>query len=288
MTVPSTYSASFIIAVFSFGRCLLLLVSFSLLAPLHAQSGGFFQREAEIVVVTDMTEAGRKRAPVSPENPVYYQGKNLGYRDFAFAVAGTPPPPTEKEVEAHISKLLAKQGYLGATPDKPASLYIMISYGTLNQEGGPRLAANGMVLSFLGGDKLGLMWEAEDNPFVNPGVLRRGTRDITSSKTLEASAESLFIATVKAFDYADLKNSEKITLLWVTKIACPSRGLTLNDTLKLMLEIAAPSFGKESKVPVWTQGSEFRQTRVEIGEAQVLEQWETKRPSDKPAQQPNR
>ena len=80
------------------------------------------------IVVTDMTQEGRLVASPSPGKPVYYRGVSLGTK--LGSIAGDLIP-NQKDFDKFVSKVLAKQGYLGAKPGGPhePSLYIVVQWG---------------------------------------------------------------------------------------------------------------------------------------------------------------
>src|SRR5579859_4285238 len=83
----------------------------------------------DAVVITDMTPAGRLLVPASPAKPVYYRGLSLGSR------LGSIPGdvmPEEKKFDEFVAKILAKQGYLPATPGlHEPTLFLIVQWGYL-------------------------------------------------------------------------------------------------------------------------------------------------------------
>jgi len=59
--------------------------------------------------------------------------------------------------------------------------------------------------------------------------------------------------------------------LWITRIACPSNGVTLPDVLPAMLAIAGPHLGRETPRPVRTVAPFGPRGNVTYGELQVIE-----------------
>jgi hypothetical protein len=242
----------------------------------------FPKRDVQVVAVTDTTPAGALRRPVSPANPAYYVAVSAGYRDFGGIIAGEKIPPKE-EVLKTIGRVLAKQGYLPATDDKTPSLLLVWTWGTMNTdrmysfnpddtEG--RQVNRNQLLRFMGAYKLGLITR-EPHPFQQdlmlPGAM---FRDADSDYLYELASEDLYVAAISAYDYAAALRQEK-SLLWMTKISCPSRGLALPQTLPAMLALAGPYIGRETAKPVSLKATEQFKTEVRIGDPTVVEYLES-------------
>jgi hypothetical protein len=95
-------------------------------------------------------------------------------------------------------------------------------------------------------------------------------RDADRDMIADLATEDLYVAAISAYDYASALRQEK-TLLWMTKISCPSRGLALPQTLPAMLALAGPYIGKETAKPVSLKATEQFKTDVKIGDPTVVE-----------------
>lgn len=230
-------------------------------APLRSGSlANFFTRVPDMVTVTDVTEEGRTWPVPEPGEPVYYEAVSFGAKNFP----GLPgdPAPNSHAMLLTLVKVLAKQGYLQARQKGEAKIFLSIGWGYSR--------ASLSALSFLGGDKLDLMWELESGPGYFANALRRGMRGVTESKVMDAANSNLYIASIQAFDLEKLDAGKQV-LLWHTRIACPANGLTMASTLPTMLVAAGPFIGRETKTPVWRDATELKNANVEAGEAQLLE-----------------
>lgn len=257
----------------------LLLASASLAAP-QLCARGFFElllgrHELDVITVTDATPAGRQFARASKDQPQYYVGLSLGFRDLGAAVGGIKEPPTN-DVLRLVAGELAKQGYLPATEKSaPPSLVLAYTWGTLNadlDQPDPDFAARvrnrPQIVRFLGGRKVGL-----DNNFFDPltaPINGLQTLDYDARKIHEISSEDFYIIIVSAYDLAALHQGKK-QLLWMTRIAAPSLGFALADAMPSMLAIAGPHFGRETARPVWMSASEKFKPNVKLGELQLIE-----------------
>jgi hypothetical protein len=126
------------------------------------------------------------------------------------------------------------------------------------------------LLRFLGAYKLGMITKERD-PFhqdlMLPGAM---FRDADRDMIADLATEDLYVAAISAYDYVSALRQEK-TLLWMTKISCPSRGLALPQTLPAMLALAGPYIGKETAQPVSLKATEQFKTDVKIGDPTVVE-----------------
>jgi hypothetical protein len=246
-------------------------------APASVLDWLFPKHEVQVIAVTDTTPVGALRRPASPANPVYYAAVSAGYRDFGGIIAGEKAP-TKEEVVKTITQVLAKQGYLPATAENPASLLILWTWGTMNTDRdysnpddteGRQINRN-QLLRFMGAYKLGLITKDPD-PFRQDTMLPGAwIRDADSELVSDLAMEDLYVAAISAYDYGAALRQEKV-LLWMTKISCPSRGLVMKETFPAMLALAGPHIGRETLKPVSVKASEQFKGEVKIGDPTVVE-----------------
>jgi hypothetical protein len=220
--------------------------------------------ENDVIIVTDVSAAGRKIQPAMPESPVYYWAINFGC-DYG----STPGDkvPESREIGAVIEKVLASQGYLRADGRHPPSLYLGFQWGRL--ESG-KLRQN---LAYLGGRKLDLMWEVEDNfGDIHPNALLRNFRSPEADKVMALASDELYAVTINAFDYASAVDiTRKPVLLWQTRIATRGLGAWMKVALPRIIQLAGPSIGRETPVPVFRKPSDLLRESIEFGELRVLD-----------------
>jgi hypothetical protein len=248
------------------------------MAPASVLDWIFPKHDVQVIAVTDTTPVGALRRPVSPASPAYYAAVSAGYRDFGGIVAGEKIPPKD-EVLKTIARVLAKQGYLPASDDHPPTLLLVWAWGTMNTDRmysfnpddteGRQINRN-QLLRFLGAYKLGLIAK-EPNGFQQdlllPGAM---FRDADSEMISDLATEDLYVAAISAYDYAAAVQQQK-SLLWMTKISCPSRGLAMPQTLPAMLALAGPYIGRETAKPVSVKATEQFKAEVKIGDPTVVE-----------------
>lgn len=256
----------------------IVVLAFASTAPASVLDWIFPKHDVQVIAVTDTTPVGALRRPVSPASPAYYAAVSAGYRDFGGIVAGEKIPPKD-EVLKTIARVLAKQGYLPASDDHPPTLLLVWAWGTMNTDRmysfnpddteGRQINRN-QLLRFLGAYKLGLI-SKEPNGFQQdlllPGAL---FRDADSEMISDLATEDLYVAAISAYDYAAAVQQQK-SLLWMTKISCPSRGLAMPQTLPAMLALAGPYIGRETAKPVSVKATEQFKAEVKIGDPTVVE-----------------
>ena len=245
-------------------------------------SAGFFdwfwgKNDIEVVTVTDTTPAGARLPPASPANPVYYVPVSMGFRDFGGIVAGDREPPKE-QVYRTMAKVLAKYGYLPASPKHSPSLILVWSWGTMYVEHSPFSEFNLLgsqinqrqLMRFMGAYKRGMI-SKEPDPLMSD-LLMQGLliRSADQDLLYTLSTNDLYVVAIAAYDLAAATRKEKV-LLWKTKISCPSRGFWLADTLPVMMTLAGPNIGRETAVPVAVRASEKFKPEVILGDPTVLE-----------------
>lgn len=229
--------------------------------PAHVASAidlsSFFTDQNDVIVVTDFTNEGRKREAPTKVSPIYCEAISFGL-DFGSQVGDKIPP--SKEVLDYVVKILADQGYQGNNEKHPPTLLLTFQWGYL-----PRGLGN---LTFLGGDKLGLSWELENNSWINSNVLLRNMRSDAAERVMDTVKKDLYAISVTAFDYESAANNKPI-LLWQTRIAYPTRGIYMNVALPKMIEIAAPRIGRETDKPILTDMDDGPGS-VDYGEIEVI------------------
>lgn len=225
-------------------------------------SAGFnlFSRSwGDVIVATDMTEAGRELTPPTRENPVYYRGRSLGPK--LGSIPGDQLPDVEK-MSQFVAKVLAKQGYLGAKPGvHEPTLYLVLQWGYLEP-------GNDDLLWFLGYDSDKDIAAPVFPGLLGPEVWRRGFRSRTIEAILDGASTANYGIIVTAFEYQSASTAEPI-IYWQTRIALPTNGKSMAEALPAMIYAAGPAIGRENDGPVLLDVDEAREGRVELGELEV-------------------
>ncbi len=262
------------------------LLIFTSLLVLPASAGIldwiFPRHEVEIIAVTDATPVGALRRPASPDHPVYYMAVSAGYRDFGGIIAGEKEPP-KSAVYKTMGAVLAKQGYLPATAKNPASLLMLWTWGTMNTDrmysANPddtegRQINRRQLMRFMGAYKLGMI-SKEPNSLMDDTMMQGVLfRDVDQDLIYDLASEDLYVIALAAYDFDAATRKEKV-LLWTSKISCPSRGLSLPESLPVMLALAGPHIGRETMKPVAIRASDKFKPDVKIGDPTLVEYLET-------------
>ena len=230
-----------------------------------------FHHDVQVITSTDAMPAGALLRPASQADPVYYVAMNAGYHDFGSSMAGEKLPAPDAMVRI-IVQALAKAGFLPADTGHPPTELIVFAWGTLyptripnpNGPDWPDAQLNrNQMLTFLGGDKLGLVSDEPDywGATELPGL----THFNPNAEAIASVAnDDLYVAALAAYQFP-VKPHTKPQLLWRTKISCPARGLAMADTLPTMLAIAAPYIGRDTGAPVWVNASDKFKPDVRVG-----------------------
>lgn len=244
-----------------------LLLSTSSVLRADFLSRFFAPHDVDVMMVTDMTEAGRAYAPATREKPVRYMIIDFGEGHFGKNWAGEKLPP-DLTVRRWMMKAIAQQGYLLADEQHPPEQLFIFSWGMLQGDPLTRPA-----LRFLGGEKVNLMWEQEPQygGFVSPMVhLRTFNRMGVAGKVWDFAATDLFLGVLRSYTMDSLRKDVKPTLLWETRFATPSAGVGFMEAMPLMIKSAALHVGRETTQPVTLLASDVFRGSVTFGEFKIL------------------
>lgn len=226
------------------------------------------------VAVTDFTAAGRELPVPSRQNPVYYVGLSAGFRHFnGFAMAGDNPPDSNILLRT-IARVLAQQGFLGATKEHLATQIIVCAWGTIGapiDTGEAPPTGPGAGIYFLGGRKLRLVEDSPNYDHISVAdFFRHRFRSPGAEDIFYLSKQDLYVVRIRAFD---LKAAEqgRMVALWETRIACRSAGNSLATALPQIVVSAQHVLGRDTAEPIVENAARTRQAWVEIGESTVVE-----------------
>ncbi len=240
----------------TFGALLLAAIGLSLPHSAAAKFSLFSRVWGDVIVSTDTTKEGREITRATPDQPVYYLGRTLG------AKLGSIPGdrlPDDEEMSEFVAKVLAKQGYVGATPGvHPPSLFLVLQWGYLTPGSGE--------LSWFLGYKASQDIGAPVMPgMLGPEVWRRNFRSRTTTTILDYAGTPVYGIIITAFDYASANTTSPV-IYWQTRIALPANGKSMAEALPAMALAAGPAIGRESDSPALFSADDARQGRVDLGE----------------------
>ena len=232
-------------------------------SPLSAGFLGFgAPKEADVNVVVDLTEAGRKVASPTKEKPAFYYPVLAGYRESGSLVAGEKSPP-DTPVAKLLAKALAAQHYyvMGAKTPAP-TLILVFHWGYMNPQ-----------IDDTGDDEnpSQVFWNQKEmlalvagNTLKNVGAFGFERDDI-----LQNIRDDRYFVIVSAYDFAAAKEKKKV-LLWQAKMSTPSNRVSLAEVIPSMITAGGPRFGRETKLPESVTAALAKEGKVEVGTPVVV------------------
>jgi len=233
--------------------------------------------EVSVDVVVDMSPAGKKVEPATPDHPVYYLPMPVGYKEFGYSPHFQRPPPTADQVERMLGIALHQQGYevmshlnhptqvlyfwwgYMAPPQEESTEYAQVKPsaagggatmgGFTSPIGGAEAAvgdaSDTQMRQLVGGDTFGF----ETNP-----------TDPRKQQVLEMIREPRYYILVSAFDFDSwLKNlketkaggpvADQPVLLWRAHISTALWGHYFDQVAQTLVTAGAPWFGRETPGP---------------------------------------
>jgi hypothetical protein len=243
---------------------LCIFVSLALGAPAFAKPEDL----PEVLVVADVLAEPPESVLPQPGKPVYYFILGKLERHLGDLVAGEKMPNPE-DVQKILVDALAKQGFIQT------------------QIGGPRPSA---VLLFSWGSAVPSIFESTEtnsetgesttsSDMMNKRQMAAlvGAGKASQQLLLSSEADALNDAMnndrlyifVAALDADALAKKQK-KLLWRTRISIDARRQSLPERVGLMVDMAAPFFGKDHDMPEFVDPID-RKGKVSIGDTKVLE-----------------
>jgi len=233
-----------------------------------------FQRHPTLDMTfnTELTPFGRLLRPASAEHPVYYVEQDAGFKPLGWSTAGEHPPPST-DMDRVLTRALATNGFLLASPEHPAALALIYFWGSHNKPDQdlarkfPELARKYVLerAILVGGrkfaDGMGFAMEWGESP---------ADRETKREFLRDQAAEELYYVVASAYDYPALARGER-KLAWRTTMTVTSAGLAMRETLPPLVASAAPFFGRDMTEPEIGARRISRAGRVEVGTPTVVE-----------------
>jgi len=194
----------------------------------------------DVNVVIDMTDAGRKVPPPTPEQPVYYLPLPEGFQKVGYAPFFQRPPPTALEVEQFIEKEFAAQGYRVMVHGSHPTLALDLVWGYMDGATIPPGWMHDLIYGHLGTHG---PWDTHTSlPDGKPMDYR------LSDNLKQLGKYGRYYVIVSAFDFQDWLH-HKATLLWRAHISTIIWGHYFDQVLPIMVTTAAPMLGRETSRP---------------------------------------
>jgi len=242
------------------------LLGVALLGALPPLSAGFLgfgaPKDADVNVVVDMTDAGRKISPPTKEKPAFYYPVLAGYRESGSLVAGEKSPPPTPVAKLLAKALAAQHYYVMGTKTPAPTLILVFHWGYMNPQiddtGDPD---NPQTIFWNQKEMLALV---AGNTVKNVGAFGSERDDI-----LQNIRDDRYFVIVSAYDFEAAKEKKKV-LLWQAKMSTPSNRVSLAEVIPSMITAGGPRFGRETKLPESVTAPLAKEGKVDIGTAVVV------------------
>jgi hypothetical protein len=207
------------------------LLCLAALAPI-----GILRAAAEdtirVDVAADLTDEGEGITRPTPDKPVYYLQKTIGYTTSSGTVlTGETSPPTPY-VQFLLGKALRSQGYLYARSKKPSILFLF-EWGykaPVMSEDGKEFPNEAEMETLVFGTK-----KPSDNRF-----------SLHTDEVYAAAKVSRYYVTVTALDF-DAMMKKKLVTLWTARISTElGEGHRLAAVLPTLIDTGAPFLGTQT------------------------------------------
>jgi hypothetical protein len=209
----------------------------------------------DLSVITELTAEGRKLTPARPDRPAYYFGVDGGL-DQGGPVLPDQPPPDRAYFRKLMAQALAKAGYLPADAAHPASLFVVFKWGTINQVSGD-LDPDGNASASPDKFQTQLILQRAEivggAPFAEslarammegPVALER--LHTSEPRLYEQAMSDLYYVAAFALDLQAAAGGQR-KLLWWTRMCTSSSGLSMDETLPVLLTAGEGYFGQAMK-----------------------------------------
>jgi len=256
-------------------RCLIALLSFAMIPCLARAANPFTNHELEVLSLTDFHKTDVTVAEPTEAEPIYYLPVNAGFKAYGASFAHEKKPD-EKVMIRTILKVLARNHYLPATTQHPATQLILFSWGTMYTEslnlagdkGGKMQLNFEQKLAFIAGESMGYTPERPGGEFDN--MFLSGNPEISPNATrLQSMAQSdFYVVSIGAFAIKADRRGRPYPL-WTSHIACPVAGLLMENTLPKMVVLAGVTIGHKTKEPVITSAEDKFKAEVHVGDPVV-------------------
>jgi hypothetical protein len=202
---------------------------------LVALTGCMHKLPPQVIVVGDVTEAGRQLSSPSTQRPVYYFPLVVGYKEMGTSIAGEKVP--EKNVVLHtLAKELAKQHYFVMNEQHPPDQLLVFWWGSMNPE----------IKDFGSNDPTEQVFFNEREMLALVGAYKTfGLAPWQSDDLRTAARDDRYFIILMAYDFAAARGRQK-KLLWMAKMSTDSVGSYLPDVIPALVASGGPAFGRDT------------------------------------------
>jgi hypothetical protein len=241
--------------------------------------------EGEVAVVVDMTDAGRKIAPPTPEHPAFYVPVVIGYRSEGGQVAGEKPPPPPERVMHQLAVTLAEQGYrvVGTKTGEPTVL-LLFAWGSWNpqidkvpfeedadpskeSDASPPLptGSGGLERTVPSRNATDMLRLVAGNTINRLPMMPSYMTDVDRDAIRSDATENRYFVVVVAYDWAAMKQHKRVPL-WTAKMSIRSTGSWFDEVFPALIKSGGPFFGRETLERQLVTVPLVREGHVELGE----------------------
>lgn len=266
----------------------------------------------DLTILTEMTEAGRKLPPPSPDRPTYYALQSAGYHAEGEPL-GDRFQPAPEVLAAAFTRALATNGFLPTSNAHPPTLLIVYHWGAhANPDrgsseiegtgtadsgyrnflsraalvGGAKFAAELKVAlekqeidneinrtRAVGEQRLGLTPEL-GSFLTDFGPLRMfSERDPETRRLYLATLVDRYYVIASAYDYADAQRGRR-TLLWRSKLTADAQGVALSDTVPGLILTGGKYFGVDMPKATTLTKRLKQESKVILGPLEVKDYYD--------------
>jgi hypothetical protein len=251
----------------------------------------------EVMIVTELTAAGRKEPVASSARPVYYAGEDGGMTSLGDIIGGDKAPKPA-DLANLMTRSLRAGGFIPAGAGHPPTIYVYYRWGSFNKlsdadRGAGQIVTPGATnvsgpmddqqmrdllqrAALVGGTRFAVEW----NYALETGTFNTWeNRSARNEFLVETASDNLYFIIATACDF-DAAVHGKVVVLWQTRISTSSRGVAMNESLPQMAMSAATYIGHETEGPVRLDRPALKDGKVKIGEPVVVRE---ELPSDAPS-----
>lgn len=216
----------------------------------------------DVLVVGDAAEKIEPQYLPSPGKPVYYVFMGAAERVLGSAWAGEPQPD-KKMLQEEIFRVLASQGYIRTQVGGPMpQLAIVVTWGSAN------LMSDDFETTDDAGESVTstVNWNTREISSL-VGADKARNKMLMSSEAdaiNDAARQDRLYVMVGALDAQALAKKQK-KLVWRTRMSIESRRTSLPESLTVMLNSAAPYFGKSTDLPIFVDDNLRKKAEVQVG-----------------------
>ena len=214
------------------------------LVALTLLAGCSTQLAPQVIVVGDVTEAGKKPPAPDDAHPVYYYPLVAGYKELGATIAGEKAPPPKNEVLHTLAVALAKQRYLVMNAQHPPEQLLVFWWGSMNPE----------IQDFGSNDPTEQVFFNQREMLALVGAYKAERLAPWEGQDLRTAArDDRYFAILLAFDFAAARQHQK-KLLWMAKMSTASVGTDLATVIPALAASGGPAFGRDTP-PSWVDSA---------------------------------